>query len=424
MSRDAQLITESWAAIEPRAERVARFFYAQIFYDHPEARAMFPVVMDIQRERLLGALVRIVHGLATPENLAPYLAQLGRDHRKFGVLPEHYALVGDSLVAALREYGGLSWTPEVEAAWRRALGKVATVMMDAAGRAGADPPWWTGQVIGHELRAPDVAVLTLRLDQPMRYLPGQHVMLETPRRPRLWRPYSIANAPRPDGTIDLHVKAVPGGWVSRALVHHTRPGDLLRLGAPTGPMTVDPASGRDVVCVAGGTGLAPLKAIVEEMARWNTERQVTVFVGARRSEELYDLAALDRLTRAYEWLDVVPAVSAERGFPGESGPVADVFADNGAWDEHDVYVAGTPDMIRYTLARCRELRLPPARGRYDGLAGGECAFRAGAPGVSELAGAVGPAGSGAARAGSGGAHAAGVGSVPGAVGRGPATGGG
>lgn len=361
MSRDAQLIAESWAALEPRAERVARYFYARIFYDHPEARDMFPVTMESQRDRLLDALVRIVAGLTRPEQLAPYLAQLGRDHRKFDVRPEHYALVGDSLIAALREYGGLAWTPEVEAAWERAFGKVATVMVDAAARAGNDPAWWTGQVIRHERRAPDVAVLTLGLDQPMPYLPGQYITLETPHRPRLWRPYSIANAPRPDGTIDLHVKAVPGGWVSRALVHHTGLGDRLRLGPPVGPMVADPGSGRDVVCVAGGTGLAPVKAIVEEMTRWNTDRQVTVFVGARRREDLYDLPALDVLTQTHRWLAVVPAVSDQH-------PVADVFAGNGSWDNHDVFVAGAPDMIRYTLARCRELRVPLSRVRYDGLA--------------------------------------------------------
>jgi NAD(P)H-flavin reductase/hemoglobin-like flavoprotein len=360
MSResDAQLIVESWAAVEPRAERVALYFYARIFHDHPDARAMFPVMMDVQRDRLLGALLRIVTGLADPEQLAPYLAQLGRDHRKFAVEPAHYALVGESLIAAMREYGGSAWTPEVEDAWERALDRVAIVMVDAASRAADQPAWWTGQVIRHERRAPDLAVLTLRLDRPMRYLPGQYVSVETPRRPRLWRPYSIANAPRPDGTLDLHVKAVPGGWVSRALVHHTGPGDALRLGTPTGPMVADPASGRDVVCVVGGTGLAPVKAIIEDMARWNTDRQVTVFFGARTGEELYDLAALDRLTQAHSWLDVVPSVA---------GLVADMFADSGQWDNHDVYVSGAPGMIRYTLERCRDLRLPMTRVRFDGL---------------------------------------------------------
>jgi NAD(P)H-flavin reductase/hemoglobin-like flavoprotein len=376
MSRDAQLITESWAAIEPRAAWVARVFYARIFHDHPDTRDMFPVMMDVQRDRMLRALIRIVQELTSPERLAPYLAQLGRDHRKFGVEPAHYALVGEALIETLRECGGPAWTPEVEAAWERALGKVATIMVDAASRVVGEPPWWDAVVTAHELRAPELAVLTLRLDQPMAYLAGQYVTVQTPRRARLWRQYSIANAPRPDGTLELHVRAVPGGWVSRALVHHTGPGDRLRVGSPAGLMVADMASGRDVVCVAGGTGLAPLRAIVEEMARWNADRQVTVFVGARLEDELYDLGALERLAQAHKWLRVAPVV-------GE--PVPDAFAAGGAWDNHEVYVAGPPQMIRRTLERCRELGVPPARVRYDGLAAAGFA-------AAETVGPVGPAG--------------------------------
>src|SRR6266487_3366296 len=223
MSREAQLIKESWAAVEPQAEKVAQYFYAHIFYGHPEVRAMFPVMMDVQRDRLLRALVRIVQGYEHPELLVPYLKQLGRDHRKFAVAPAHYALVGESLIAALAMYGGAAWTPEVEAAWRQAYEVAAAAMVAAADDVAADePPWWNARVVGHEQRAPDIVALTLRLDAPMRYLPGQYVTLECPRRPRLWRQYSMANAPRPDGTMDFHVKAVPGGWVSRALVHHTK----------------------------------------------------------------------------------------------------------------------------------------------------------------------------------------------------------
>jgi ferredoxin-NADP reductase len=97
------------------------------------------------------------------------------------------------------------------------------------------PAWWTAEVTGHEPAAPDVAVLTVKPDEPLGYLPGQHVPVQTPRWPRQWRSYSIVNAPRPDGTLTLRVKAVPGGLVSTALVYHTRPGDILLLGAPEGP---------------------------------------------------------------------------------------------------------------------------------------------------------------------------------------------
>jgi NAD(P)H-flavin reductase len=327
---------------------------------------MFPVMMNVQRERLLRALVRIVQGFSHPELLMPYLNQLGKDHRKFAVAPAHYDVVGGSLVAALKEYGGDAFTEEVEQAWARAYGIAAKAMIDAAENAALDePPWWQAEVVGHEVRGGDIAVITLRLDHPLPYLPGQYVSVESPRRPRLWRPYSIANAPRADGSLELHVKAVAGGWVSRALVHHTGLGDLLRLGPPMGSMVPNPASRRDVVCLAGSTGLAPIKAIVEDMTRWNTERQVHVFFGARTKTGLYDLAALERLAMGTEWLTVVPAVSDDTTFLGELGNVSDVFGEHGSWDSHDVYASGSAEMVRATLAKCHELQLPLSRIRYD-----------------------------------------------------------
>jgi ferredoxin-NADP reductase len=66
---------------------------------------------------------------------------------------------------------------------------------------------------------------------------GQHISVQTPHWPRLWCTYSIANAPRPDGLIRLHVRAVSGGLVSPVLVHQVRAGDPLVLGAPGGAMS-------------------------------------------------------------------------------------------------------------------------------------------------------------------------------------------
>ncbi|MET9549130.1 hypothetical protein ABZY36_28035 [Streptomyces sp. NPDC006627] len=61
----------------------------------------------------------------------------------------------------------------------------------------------------------------------------------------------------------FHVRAVPGGTVSNALVHRARPGDSLRLGPPEGDMVLRPTAGRDLLFVAGGTGLAPIRALIE-----------------------------------------------------------------------------------------------------------------------------------------------------------------
>jgi len=165
------------------------------------------------------------------------LAALGRAHRKFGVRPEHYAPFRAALLATGRHFArGESDAARAEATIAAAFDRAAAIMMAAARADSAiTPAWWTAEVTRHEAAAPDVAVLTVKPDEPLRYLPGQHVPVQTPRWPRQWRSYSIVNPPRADGTLTLHVKAVPGGLVSTALVYHTRPGDILLLGAPEGP---------------------------------------------------------------------------------------------------------------------------------------------------------------------------------------------
>lgn len=359
---DAQLIKESFAQVEPVADQVAAHLYAQLFVERPELRDMFPVIMNVQRERLVAALTRIVQGMAHPETLSEYLQQLGRDHRRFGVRPEHYSALGDALVASLREYSWGHWTPRVEQAWRAAYDKATAVMIAAAARSARHTPdFWTAEVLAHDRRTPDIAVVTVRPGEKLEFTPGQYVSVETPRWPRMWRPYSMANTPRSDGTLEFHVSAVPGGWVSRGLVHHGRVGDRWRLGHPMGSFQVDRASTRAILCVAAGTGLAPVKALIEDLARRNEERPVRVFVGARFQEDLYDLPAMVRLTEEFSWLNVTPVVCDDPGYLGECGQLSEVVARQGPWTDHDVLLSGWTEQIRPTAARLRELDVPAPR---------------------------------------------------------------
>jgi NAD(P)H-flavin reductase len=188
-------------------------------------------------------------------------------------------------------------------------------------------------------------------DQHYPYEAGQYVSVETPWWPRVWRSFSLANAPRKDGLVELHVHGVDAGWVSQAMVNKARVGDVIRLGHSTGTMVADRTSTRDLVCIAGGTGLAPMKAIIEDMARWNWFRRVHLFVGARRSEDLYDLSALNALSRQYEWLSVIPAISDDPTYPGERGVVVDVALRQGDWRAHDVFISGSAPMVRSSIDR-------------------------------------------------------------------------
>jgi NAD(P)H-flavin reductase len=175
----------------------------------------------------------------------------------------------------------------------------------------------------------------------------------------------MATAPSPDGLLEFHVRALDSGWVSGPLVWRATVGDVLKLGSPQGEMRVDQQSRRDVLCVAGGTGLAPIKALIDDMAKWNGSRQVTLFFGVRRTGELYDMATLHRMAALNRWLTVVPVVSDDPSFTGEQGMLPDVVARHGDWAEHDVLICGSPAMTRATHDRLTSGGVPAARIIFD-----------------------------------------------------------
>jgi NAD(P)H-flavin reductase/hemoglobin-like flavoprotein len=364
------LVKESFSLIEPVADKATAYFYGRLFAAHPQLRSMFPPAMDVQRDRLFGALTRIVWSLDSPESLAGYLGQLGRDHRKYGVLAEHYTAVGNALIATVKRFAAEMWDAEVEAAWVAAYTLAANHMIEAAdAEPGGMPAWWPAEVIGHERRTCDIAVLTLRPDGSFAYRPGQYVNVQSARWPRVWRTYSIANAPRPDNTVRLHVRALPGGWVSTALVAHTRVGDTVTLGPPMGTMG-PPGGDRDILAVAGGTGLAPLKAIVEHVLGSGGTRKVVLLHGVRTEAELYDLADLTELAARHPRLTVVPVVSGQPGYAGTRGPLPDVVPAMGSWADHEVFVCGPPDMVSLTVRRLRQAGVPAVQIHRD-IAHGE-----------------------------------------------------
>jgi NAD(P)H-flavin reductase/hemoglobin-like flavoprotein len=350
---DTARLRESFARVAVHGDELPLFFYSDLFIKHPEARDMFPVSMAEQRGHLVDALVKIVSEVDNPEELRVFLEGLGRDHRKFGVLDEHYDAVGDSLLTTLEYFSGPAWTPELAADWRAAYELVGSVMTAAAREdEQVRPPWWKGTVVAHERRAFDVSVLFIRSEPRLDYLPGQSVAIECPSRPRLWRYYSMANAPREDGLLEFHVRLIDGGAVSMALTSDATVGTELRLGPPVGVLTLRrPRAGRALLLVAGSTGLAPLKAILEQVTALPQPPKVQLFFGARTGDGLYDLENLEKLAAQHPWLTVTPAVSADPRFNGETGQLPDVLARHGNWSGHDAYLAGPTRMVEDAAAR-------------------------------------------------------------------------
>ncbi|WP_298182524.1 FAD-binding oxidoreductase [Saccharomonospora sp.] len=362
-------IENSWRLARPYADEITQQFYQLLFTLAPSARDFFPVTLQAENGRVVRALIRVLRLVNRPDDLVPVLRQLGRDHRKFGLQAAHYEAVGTALLGSLKYCLGPAWTPEVERAWAEAYTLVARAMQEAAEEADAEavePPYWVGTVTEHHRLSWDLALVRVEPDEKIPYRAGQYLSVAVPQRPRLWRDLSPANAPRPDGSLEFHVRAIDGGWVSRAIVGHTQPGDVWTFGAPMGRLGVDRESGRPVLMIAGGTGVAPLQAIVDDLGRWVDNPEVTFFYGARYWDDLYALDQLRSFAAANPWLTVWPVVEDAGSVPGvEGGTLAQAVTRWGAWEEHDILVSGPPAMIEETVAALVHVGVHPSQISYD-----------------------------------------------------------
>ncbi|MEO3929481.1 globin domain-containing protein [Micromonosporaceae bacterium B7E4] len=368
---DVARLKQSWHLVAGHGDQVPLYFYSTLFLAHPDVRQMFPTNMAGQRDRLVTALGHIVSNVDQVDQLVGFLSSLGADHRKFAVRPEHYPAVGEALLATLAHFLGEHWTEDLAKDWTAAYGLVAKVMTDGATAAeNVSPPWWVGEVVAHEPRTFDIAVLTLRPQYLLPFEAGQSVGVSSPAT-RAWRYYSPGNAPRTDGTIELHVRAAPGGAVSSRLVYGTSVGDQVHLAAPVGErLTLRQASGGgDLLLLANGTGWAPLKALVEQVAAEGGGRRVDAYVGARSRTEFYDVDGTEKLVASYPWLRVTYVVNADPSRPGEFVQVVDRALADGDWRNRHVFVCGSDPMVSGAVTGLAQAGYHAGQLHYEALGG-------------------------------------------------------
>ncbi|MFI8966234.1 globin domain-containing protein [Streptomyces sp. NPDC053493] len=366
---DAELLRSTFAVVERRAEHAVAFFYSHLFWHNPGLRELFPEDMAPQRDRIFAALTHVVTRLEEP-GLATYLGELGRDHRKFLAAPALYTAVGVSLLAAFGHVAGAAWTVEAEKAWTEAYGRVADLMQAGAEESAAEgqPAWWDADVVRHERYGHDLTLLTLRPRCPYPYLPGQYVSVSSLHVPRVWRTYSLANAPRPDGTLDLHVSRIEGGLMSTALTDLLRPGETLRLSTPGGALTARTPPGKPRTYIAAGTGWAPVRALLEEAAEDEPGLEGRLFVVARAKQYLYGRADAERLTERIPGLHVTYITAApQRPRDQATERLLQALRAAVCWPAHDVYLAGPPAFLTEVAEELAELGADPDRIFHDRL---------------------------------------------------------
>ena len=135
MSLDLEALETSFDLVAPRGDELMDEFYARLFDAAPAVRPLFPADLHSQKTMLLAALVLLRKSLRNLDAIVPTLRRLGACHVAYGARPEHYPVVGATLIASLAAVAGDDWKPEYESAWAGAFEIVAATMLEGAAEA-------------------------------------------------------------------------------------------------------------------------------------------------------------------------------------------------------------------------------------------------------------------------------------------------
>lgn len=192
--------------------------------------------------------------------------------------------------------------------------------------------------------ARDVTALRLSLPSPLAWLPGQYCNILLPDGGR--RSFSMASLA--GRVVELHLRHIPGGQFTEALLPRLRPGDALSLEMPLGSFVFRPEDYRPLLLLATGTGIAPLKSMLESLCDDADCPPVSLYWGGRQPDDLYCAEEIRGWAgRLYEFRYVPVLSRADATWTGARGHVQQaVLSDHADVSEHAIYLCGSPAMIR------------------------------------------------------------------------------
>jgi NAD(P)H-flavin reductase/hemoglobin-like flavoprotein len=363
-------------------DRFAVGVFNRLFAETPFLRELFPSEMSRMRATFTQVVDHVLDAIANDDDhaeLIEFLAQLGRDHRKFGVIGDHYWLMYDALMAEFAAMLGPGWSPDAQEATSHAMMLMTGVMRGAADSVEGPAVWHARVVQKFQINRERAVVRLVPTGPRMPYRSGEYTEVQVPQHPHLWRNLSPATPPNERGELEFHVHAIPNGLFSGAIVRDTQPGDVWRFGQRHGTMQV--TGKRPVLMVGGGSGLSPLRAILLEMAHRPDSPPTHVFYGTRHPGELYELGVLAQLASTNPWLRVTAVAETpddpwwigdsadprQWGFELRFGRVGDIVAGYSDWTQHEVLLSGPAPMVFHTQLKLRASGVAPDRILHDPL---------------------------------------------------------
>jgi len=214
-----------------------------------------------------------------------------------------------------------------------------------------------GRVIGQDRLTHDITRLRIQLDEGLQYKAGQFAQLSLAPLGSVQRSYSFATPVQPDAQVQFFIRKVAGGALSTLVNERSVVGENVTVDGPMGDFWLRPADA-PLLFIAGGSGLAPVLAVMRDALDAGVRRPATLLFGARERRDLYALDEISAIGREwgapFEYVPVLSAAAADDRWQGRPGMVGDYIAQHATPDAH-AYLCGPPAMIdacSATLAQC------------------------------------------------------------------------
>jgi CDP-4-dehydro-6-deoxyglucose reductase, E3 len=195
------------------------------------------------------------------------------------------------------------------------------------------------------------------LGDALRFWPGQYISLGDPRNGIAERNYSIANIPNQEGEILLYITRVKDGSTSSWLHDQVNEGETLKVNGPYGTFIGDPASPLPVLCLAAGSGLAPIESLATAaMLRGGFKRPATVLFSAQKQEDLFDIGHFRFLESKFHNFKFQTTLTRDENPSGHTGRITELLPSlYPDLSGHGLFIAGSPEFVEDCVSKAKSL---------------------------------------------------------------------
>ncbi|PGS47473.1 NO-inducible flavohemoprotein [Bacillus sp. AFS041924] len=378
-----EIIKSTVPVLEVKGTEITSVFYKNLFTNHPELLNVFNHTNQQkgrQQTALANTVLAAAQNIDKLETILPVVKQIAQKHRSLLVKPEHYPIVGQHLLGAIKEVLGDAATEEILGAWGEAYGIIAQVFIDIEKEmyeeaSNQDGGWSEFKEFKVIEKVEESDVITSFYLKPKdgssvpTFLPGQYITVRSqiPGEEYLSnRQYSLSDVPgKPYFRISVKREAEenqPLGKFSNFLHNQVNVGDTLEITAPAGDFTLNTEKASDVVFLSGGVGITPLMSMAKSIVTSQPNRQVN-FISASRNgklqafeNELNELKEqLTNFNLSFVYENPSEVDLQNNNFKKQGYIDAEWLKNNLKLDNADYYVCGPVPFLKSIITSLKEL---------------------------------------------------------------------